>query len=337
MELNEFISKELRNLTIRELKNASSVNDKHAEKILKLFDSYFGNNNVSKEALDAWSNELNNSGFEVSEGCKFTIDQLSDFDAIDFDKRDLERIEQGLKYDPKNRIFPLLWILHKKSSFDSDEYLDAEYAQFLDKIIEEYDYIVNLEDFIDETNILLIKSIWEEWEKDIFLPVFEKASVRYPEKYAFKKILAFIHYKSKDYDQALSALNSIINSIEKELKENYDKVIGSSDFPYIDYLEVVQLTGMIHYTLGDPKKAMLYIKYVLNNLPVIEGECGVEPEIMSFVDSFFIRILYSIKTKNHVQIIKDFRVINGVLFLYDWENEYPEVFSFLRKRKLELA
>ena len=337
MELNEFISKELRNLTIRELKNVSNDNDKQAEDVLKIFDSCFENSVAFEEALDAWSKELNESGFDFSKGYKFIIDQLSDLHGLDFDRGVLERIEKGLKYDPKNRIYPILWIFHKKSSFDLDEYLDAEYAQFLDKIIEEYDYIVNLEDFIFETDILLIKPIWEEWEKEIFLPVLEKASIRYPEKYAFERILAFIHFKDKEYVAALMVLNSIIISIEKELKENDDKAIGSSDFPYDEYLDVIQLAGIINYRLGDTKKAMLYINYVLNNLPVVDGEGGGEPEIMSFVDSFMIRILYSIKTENQEQIIKDYKAIKGVLFLYDWENEYPEVFSFLRENKLVLA
>ena len=336
MELKEFLIKELRNLTTREFSKSAGESQIHAEEALKLFESCISKEGDLEAELESFSAKLGKAGAQLSAGYKVIIDLLiKDYDRY-FDKNDLIRIEQGLKNDPTNRIYPLLWVFCKKSLFDSDEYLDNEYAQFIDRIVEEYDYLVNLDDFFYSTGILLIKHIWERWESDIFLPVFEKASSRYPDKYEFRRILAYIHYRTKDYDEALSVLNSIITSVEEEAKAKKDYSIGSAEFPYFDYLDVVQLTGMIHYALGDPEKAMVNINYVLDNLPVIITKDGEEPEIMSFVDSFMIRMHHSIKTGNQEQFVKDYKTIKGVLFLHDWENEYPEVFNYIREKKLDL-
>ncbi len=336
MELNDWLTKELRNLTIREFRKTARENQNQVEDALKLFDSCISKDGYFEEELGSFSGKLVDAGFQLSEGYRFIIDHLIKHYDSDFDRNDLTVIEQGLINDPTNRMYPLLWVLCKKSLLDSDEYLDIEYAQFLDKIIEKYDYLVNLDDFFHFTDILLIKPMWERWESEIFLPVFEKASVRYPDKYAFRRIQAFIHYKAKDYKAALSVLDSIITAVEKGLKDKTEDPTGSLDFYFIDYLDVVQLTGMIHYTMGDPEKAMPFINYVLDDLPVIITKDGEEPEIMSYVDCFMIRMHHSIKTGNQAQFIKDYKTVKGVLFLYEWENEYPEVFNFIQEGKHDL-
>ncbi len=334
MELNDFLKQELKNLTVRELKNAGRVKGELYETALRLFDNFFGESKIPDEELGALMNYVEESGFEFSEGYRFIFDELVKDDNLNFHNADLARIEHGIKYDPKNRIYPLYWVFNQQSLFDSEEYLDSDYAKFLDKIIEDYGYLIELDDFLFSTNILLIKPTYEDWEKEIFLPVFKKAADKYPAKHAFTRILAHIYYKDGDYDSALQVLEAILNSVEKELQEKDDNTIGNSDFPYIDYLEVVQLTGMTHYSLGAHDKAMKFINYVIDNLPVVSYEDGEEPEILSFVDSFFFRMLYNVKKNNHEEVIGDFNRIKGVLFLSEWEKEYPSLFEYLSDKKL---
>ncbi|NLD49196.1 MAG: hypothetical protein GX660_18705 [Clostridiaceae bacterium] len=331
MKTNEFIIQELKSLSIKEIKNLFS--DKEQTDLLETITQVFDINGIADiEILSASITQ--NEKLSSLKILNFNVEQLLKVNDLDFLQADFQIIEQRMSNDPKNRIYPLLWILHKINTFETDEYLDSEYADFLKTVFEKYDFIVNLDDFLFESRILLIKPSWEVWEKEIFQPVFEIASNKYQKKYAFRKILAYVYFQNEDYKAALKCLEQIMNSIKNELSEREDKSIGDIEFPYFEYLDAVQLSGIIHYTLGDHEKAMQLLNFVINNLPKIEFENGEEDEILSYIDSFILRIHYNIQKNKTDDVIHDYKRIKEYLCWGDWENEYPDVFKYINDKNV---
>ena len=146
--------------------------------------------------------------------------------------------------------------------------------------------------------------------------------------------LAHIYFQNEDYIKALPILESILSSIKFEIKNKGDKFIGDMEFPYDEYLDTVQLIGIIHHILGNQDKSMHYLNFVLNNLPEIKFEKGIEDEILSFMDAFFIRMRFNIQKNKTKEVLQDYQKVKEYLSWGDWENEYVDVIKYITDRKL---
>ncbi len=331
MKTNEFIFQELQGLSIKDVKNLLPENEQ--SEVIEYITQIFNSNGVSDiENLLVLIKEDEKLG--RLKNLTFIIEQLMKVNDFDFSIANFQNIEQRVKNDPKNRIYSLLWVMFKINLFETDEYLDIEYSEFLKAVFEKFDYLVNLDDFLNETRVLLIKPFWESWESEIFQPVFETASKKYPQKHALKRILSQIYFKNEDYKPALDCLEEIMGSIKSDLKTRKNKSIGDIEFPYFEYLETVQLYGIINYILGDHEKAIQLLTFVINNLPKVEFENGEEDEVLSYIDSFIFRMKYNIQYNRFEYVLQDYQKIKEYLSWGDWQEEYPEVFKYINDKKV---
>lgn len=324
MRLNEWIEKEFRLTADNEIER---LFEKEQSEVLKkkLNDTPL----LCEETLDL-SEILNlvetDEHFSKLKNLGFLLENLRMISDNEYSSGVLESFEISMRQKPSNRLYPLFWIYQKLYSFEEDEYIDKEYADFIARIIENYDYLIKLEDFLFETYLLLSKPRWEKWSKDIFEPVFHLAAEKYPAKHAFKMALGFIYFQNKDYTTALPIFETIVHTVEKENKGT--NTIGDPEFPYIDYLDCVQYTGIIHHILGDQDKSMKYINYVLNNLPIVHFDED-EKEMWGYVDSFFLRMRHNINEKNKEKVLEDYNLVKDFLSFGDWEEEYADVISYV--------
>jgi tetratricopeptide (TPR) repeat protein len=219
-------------------------------------------------------------------------------------------------------------------SFRNDEFLDAEYAEFLKIVLHKYDYLINLNDFLFNTGILLLKPQYEQWDPEIFLPPLELANQKYPHKYAFTKLLAEVHFKNEDHERALSLLDALLFSVENESLQKENKLIGDKEFTYSDYIDAVQLTGIIHYKFGNFDASLSRLDKVINNLPIVFFNDHKEEDVISYLDSFLTRMSISLNEGKTTDVLRDFERIKEYMYFYDnSENDYPTVHEFLRNQK----
>lgn len=331
MRINEFINQELKNIASQELKNL--VRFEEEKELIRVLNSISLEDelgNIEEYILVIKSSSILNH----LKNFNFILDILLKVYDFEFCEDSFKEIEQNMKNNPKIRIYPLLWIYYKVNFFRNDEYLDSEFADFLKNIFIEYDYLINLDDFLYETNVLIIKPSWEKWMKEIFANVFELASKKYPNKYAFKSILAKIYFQNEEYLLSLSHLAPIIQFVNSVPENKKDKTIIDFEFPYIEYLDAIQLAGIIHHKLGEQNKAMYYVNYVLNNLPIINFNKGEEEEVSMYIDSFFIRMHSNAQKNKNEKVLQDYEKVKGYLSCGDWENKYTDVINYINNRKV---
>ena len=184
MRTYEFIDIELRKQAIEELKNNNKI--KEQSKLIDVLET----NSIGKELEAIYDYVIaikQHDEFNNLKNFTFILDLLKKVDELEMEISELKEIERRMKYNPKNKIFPFLWIKYKVSFFEDDEYLDFDYAKFINNIINNYDYLINLEDFFFETQVLFIKPLWETWDKSIFSSVFKMGANKFPHKHIFKK------------------------------------------------------------------------------------------------------------------------------------------------------
>jgi tetratricopeptide (TPR) repeat protein len=234
----------------------------------------------------------------------------------------LQAIEQSMKNAPSNRLYPLLWVLQKVEMFNTDEYLDSEYAAFLEATATSYGYLFELDDFITSTRILLYEQLADTQEYELFQKVFFTTSALYPQKHPLKKMLARFYYKNNDYSLALECLEQLV----------HEKHTLRCECDFDEHLDAIQLAGIINYKLGNIERAMIQINYVIDNIPKWEENNSMIYNTLSFIDAFLYRMRYNISKGNASEIEKDYKVVKLDLHYSDWEQTHPDVYVFINKK-----
>lgn len=233
----------------------------------------------------------------------------------------LQAIEQSIRNITSNRLYPLLWISQKVELFHTSEYLDSEYAAFLETVISSYGYLFELDDFITVTGILLYEQLAYTCEYEMFQKVFLKASTLYPNKHPLKNMLARFYYKNNDYSLALECLEQLV----------HDKHTPGCECYFEEHLDSIQLAGIINYKLGNIERAMIQINYVIDNIPKWEYNNTIVYETLSFIDAYLYRMRYNISKGNASQVEDDYEQIKLDLSYSNWEYSHPDVSDFIKK------
>lgn len=240
------------------------------------------------------------------------------------DTGNIQALEQKMINEPRNKLYPLLWVAGKVEGFNDDEYFDREYAAFLETITVSYGYLFELDDFLESSRILLYEHLADTQDYELFQKVFLKASSMYPNKHPLKKMLARFYYKNNDYLLALECIEQLI----------HDKHTPHCECDLDGHLDSIQLAGIINYKLGNIERAMIQINYVIDNNPKWEDNNTMVCDTLSIIDSYLYRMRYNISKGNVSQVKEDYEQVKFDLPDSDWEHTHPDVYSYINERKI---
>jgi tetratricopeptide (TPR) repeat protein len=318
MKTIEFITNEIKTAAISEI---SMTYDQSEHPLLIDSLNHFFQNNISDlsdfEELEELANSNSRLGSLKSINYIIQLIQLSSINPEANEKA----IEQKMINEPRNKLYPLLWVLHKVEMFHTDEYLDSEYAAFLETTATSYGYLFELDDFITSTTILLYQQLADTQEYEMFQKVFLKASALYSQKHPLKKMLARLYFKNNDYFPALECIEQLI----------HDKHTPGCECDFEEQLDAIQFAGIINYKLGNTERAMIQINYVIDNIPKWEDNNKKVSNTLSFIDAYLYRMRYNISKGNSFQVMDDFNQVEMDLFYCDWEHTHPDVFDYIKK------
>lgn len=321
MKTHEFITTEIKTAAISEIRKTYEQNEQPI-----LIDSlnHFFQNNISGlsdlEELKELANSNNKLGSLKSINYIIQLIQQSPINP----EATLQAIEQSMKNAPSNRLYPLFWVSQKVDMFHTDEYLDSEYAAFLETTFTSYGYLFELDDFITSTGILLYQQLANTQEYELFQKVFLTASALYPQKHPLKKMLARFYYEKNDYSLALECLEQLIQDKHTIRSESY----------LDEHLDTIQLAGVVNYKMGNFQKAMNLINYVIDNIPKWEDNNTMVYETLSYIDAYLYRMRYNISKGNASQVEKDYKDVKLDLPYSDWEHNHPDVYSYVKAMKM---
>jgi tetratricopeptide (TPR) repeat protein len=257
------------------------------------------------------------------------LDKPSDL----FIETDIKNVIELIKSQPVNRLIPFFWIIYNLESFNARESFNREIASFYKEVFEKYGYFIDLDDFLTETDLLNPNYFIENVEEDYFVPVFQKAIDRYPQKLALKKSLAIIFYKNQNYKSSLEIFKSICDQIES--KSKILNVIREDYFYNNDFLDTLEYIALNYEKLGETEEVPYYVNYVLENLPSLSSSEGEEPQkdIYSFINSFFLRMRINLRKGEYQKVKEDYQTVKAFMDIdpQHWYDEYGDVLNQMDK------
>ena len=323
MKLHEFIDQEFKKIAANELNQL--FDEQQSKSLFVMIDDIFlGEDFDNLEELTELIKSDKNL-IKLKHTC-FILDQLVKIDDFEFSLSDLRIIKKRIENEPENKLFPLIWVYQELNVFKKEEFFETEVADFFVVLFDNYDYLVELEDFFDETRIST-EILWQERLKnsnELLYPVFVNAIEKYPFNLYLKRILGYICYFKSNYNESITLLKSVIDAI-------HERNIFIDE---LHYLEIIEYMAMNYDKLGENEKMSECVKYVLSNLPVMEDDKGKETEVPSWaIDSFFLRMRLNMKNNDKQKVIDDFNKIKEDLYLWEWENDYPDVMNYIEELK----
>jgi hypothetical protein len=233
-------------------------------------------------------------------------------------------------------IDKLLWIKNKLLYFKNEEYLDFKYSEFLKKVFsDEFSEFVKDNELFNELGII-IKPRSYNWNKDIFLNVFESASKQFSSNTKIRWIAGRINFMDENYDAALEYVTSIYNDYKNKQWKYRFYDTDSIEFTYYDFIDIVQTLAIISSLKGDCEKACEYAEKVLNNLPLFRFPAIMQRlyEKIHFMDSYFVRMRCNMLRNNHKRVLEDYEKVKDVFEISDWKEWYADVLEYIElKRK----
>ena len=341
MKLQEFITKELKGIAESDIKR--SFNNEKVPVIIERVNSLLAETEAIenyKERLTILQNDellssLNWFKWHVEQLVKINecygnlLDKPSDF----FIETDIINVIELIKSQPGNRLAPYFWIIYNLESFNVRESFKREIASFYQELFEKYGYFIELDDFLIETDLLNPNYFIENVEEDYFVPVFQKAIEKYPQKLALKKSLAFIFYKNKNYKSSLEIFKLICDQIESKTK--LLSVIREDNFYNNDFLYTMEYIALNYEKLGEIDKVPYYVNYVLENLRSLSTPGGEEnqKDIYSHIDSFFLHMRINLRKGEYQKVKEDYQTVKAFLDIdpQHWHDEYGDVLISIEK------
>jgi tetratricopeptide (TPR) repeat protein len=340
MKLQEFIVKELRGIAESDIKrsfNNEQSNILYERVNLLLTDIKLPDYNELIKIIqnDKLLSSVKSFKWHVEQLVKINerygnlLDKPSDL----FIETDIKNVIELIKSQPGNRLVPFFWIIYNLESFNARESFNSEIASFYKEIFEKYGYFIDLDDFFTETDLLNPNYFIENVEEVYFVPVFQKAIDRYPQKLALKKSLAIIFYKNQNYKSSLEIFKSICDQIES--KSKILNVIWEDYFYNDDFLDTMEYIALNYEKLGEIDKVPYYVNYVLENLRSISTSGGEEnqKDIYSHIDSFFLHMRINLRKGEYQKVKEDYQTVKAFLDIdpQHWHDEYGDVLISIKK------
>lgn len=239
---------------------------------------------------------------------------------------DLKKVNELIQSQPGNRLLPFFWIIINIESFAAEESFKREMTSFYNVIFEKYGYLIDLENFLEETCLVNPNFYIGNAESDYFIPVFQKAVEKFPEKLALKKSLALLLYNNQDYNGTIEILKSIHYKIKNTIE--IEGNISQDYFYSFDYIDSMQLLALSFEKLGDYEQVPYCLNFVFNNL-----DQYVDPDIFSYMDSFFLRMRINLRKGEFQKVKTDYQTILPFLDIDSehWYEEYGDVLNQIYK------
>jgi len=243
-----------------------------------------------------------------------------------FIETDIKKVNELILSQPGNRLLPLFWLIYKMESFKASESFTREIVSFYETIFEEYGYLVEIDDFFKKTNLLYQSCLVENPDGGCFIPVFQKAIEKFPKKLVLKLSLARFLHDNQNYNGSVEVLKSICNQTENLVKFP-DKTTQDS-FIYDDYIYAKQFLAINYDKMGEIDEVQYYADSVISYF----YQSG-EEDILSYSDSFLLRMRINLNNGENQKVIEDYQVIKSCLDMAPeyFQDEYGDVLNFAEK------
>ena len=241
----------------------------------------------------------------------------------------LDQIIKKKSDNPKNKIFPYLWVKISMRYFKINEYPESEIVTFYKEFLENYDYLIELDDMSLDTDYLKFPSANLYKSKDLTI-VFENAVKKYQDNYSFKELLILFYAWQRNYDKALTSIHTYLDSLPQRRK-NFEYKKGEYR-EHNSHLGVLLDLTIINYNLNLYDKALESANLLLKNLSYTEL-VGYKQDIRGFETALFIRVDINLKNNNNKALEDDYRLIREVHTCLDYPNlenqKYKDAIEYL--------
>ena len=325
MHVNEFIWSEIKLIIVKNTK----LNNTEKEKILS-FLNMFDKKELDKDILKYLLSELNPFSSELKSLFKI-LNLFLEINDSEFNKELLSKTEKLSEIHKQNDLLIFIWIKLKVLQFEHDEYLDVEYAKFLQKVFTEHCPLTGKIDKFSEVTGIILKPKWEIWNSDIFKEPLKKIITECKFRYEIKLILAKIYFHKYEYDKSLQMLNEIkvAENIKRYVKSRTVNLPDKEYFSYADYIDTIQIIAIIQSIKGEDRNAYKNADFVLKNLPNFNTPDKDIYQKIFYMDSYFIRMRYNIKNGNKGKVLKDYTQVRDLIEISDWNDRYKDVTEYL--------
>lgn len=336
MNLERFIEIKISEMIIKEL---SSFYDKN--EITKTYNKVYALNNGTNNLLVDFV-ELLKDDFDLSLNLPKSKKYI-DLYSLSLDKlveNHLEFLDSRINKGTKDKLIIALWVLAKIEYFSNDEYLDIEVAEFYNKVFTEYEFLLDIDNFFNETDILRLVSPQANALKTHYIPVFENAVSNNSNSLEIKKILANSYYNTGQFDKSEKIISEIIDKLDSENLDfnDYESLMNSSKQEL--YLEMLQVKALINYDLKNYKNTLEFTDFIINNLPNYPKFDDSEQHNIKYIDdvipALILNISSNLKLKTENNNTNTIELLTNGWAVYnssDWSSIYPETVEYISDLK----
>lgn len=323
MSIYDFIQEEFKSIAVSEAKQLLETELLNSV-IQEIEQIHFGNELEDLE--EKLINLEKNKGFLKLKLTNTISIFLLNLYNLEYEIQDLIRIQNLMDKNPDNKLLPLIWVFYQLDAFEEDELLEKDVADFFQVLFNRFDYLIELDDFFENTDIAIstLNQTRLKQSAELLYPVFKDALKQYPENFAIKRLLGEISYHHNLYQVSIELLLDVLKDI-----------LNNDALDELNRIEIMEYLALNYDKLGDDKKVEEYINEIMNNLPIISFSDGTEEIAVDFtIDAFFLNMRLNMK-KNDVQKVKeDFELVkSGILVeaLEECEKDYPDVIEYVEK------
>ena len=337
MNVEEFITNELRTIAESEIKG--SFNKEQIPIVIEKVNRFLTETETIVNYEEPLTTLQNDEHLSSLKSFKWHVEQivkinkcygnLFDLPSDIIIKSDIKNVNELIQIQPGNKLLHYFWVIYNFESLIAEESFIRDMATFYNTIFERYSFLIELDDFFQVTDLLHPIYSIENDEGNVFVPVFEKAVEKYPQKLALKKILALTFFKNQNYKSSVEIYTTICEKYES------NKGIKDDDFWGFDYIEAMQYIALNYEKLGEIDKVPYYVNYVLENLPLFSKSEGEENQknIFSHIDSFFLRMRINLRKGEYQKVKEDYQAVEAFLDIdpQHWYDEYGDVLNQINR------
>jgi len=228
-------------------------------------------------------------------------------DSIEKEFREFVACNPGIK------AFQYFLITYLPDYYTDIEMFDYEWVNFYKTVFEEHPEIVNLDDFVHRSSLLVPIYILET-RPDLYIETFRKAVINYPQKPILKSALSLLYQKNSDYVNAIKSYHEFLSQIEKIGKGNTQI---STDFIAVDdHLMTYRSLAELYFKINDFANSLRYISKLLDHYANNKEDDFVLDDC--FVAPMFIKIQIHMAQKDIDSFREDFSLFQSTVDTRDY-------------------
>ena len=247
-----------------------------------------------------------------------------------------------MRLSPDSYLLKFWYIKLRIQLFRNDEYFDNDLIAFYEDVINNYDFIFEIDDFYAETELLNINITREFWLQDAVLELFERSVQNKPSCQSYVYSLATIYLARDEYSKIFNICNKYLE-LNAEIAD-FDRFSRK----YKAYMKIHEVIAIAYFSTNQFDKAKEKVDYILANLP-FEGFYSEEaynnlpsdedyPPLESyeeFIQALLIRMSINKQENNIIELEADAKILNNgwIIQLEQWKEWYPLVAEYIKPAK----